>query len=211
MSGTLAERLRLMVITDPDAGGRDVAEVVRAALRGGATAVQVRLKGGTAREMVELAGRVRPDAQAAGALLLVNDRVDVAIAAGADGAHLGDDDLPVHAARRIAPPGFVLGASADSVDSAQRAARDGADYLGVGPVYPTGSKPDAGDAVGVERIRDVAAAVAIPVVGIGGISVGRVHAVVAAGAAGVAVIAAVMRAADPEAVARALLGEERGG
>lgn len=201
----LVERLRLIVVTDPDCGGREVRDVVRAALRGGAPSVQLRLKDGVAREMVELARALAEDTRAAGALLFVNDRVDVALAAGADGAHVGEDDLPVEAARRIVPPGFLLGVSADTPEAARAAERAGADYVGVGPVYATPSKADAGDPVGTARIAAVASAIAIPAVGIGGIAVENARAVMEAGAAGVAVIGAVMRAPDPEAAARALL------
>ncbi len=202
---TLAERLRLIVVTDADCGGRDLVDVVRAALRGGAPAIQLRMKDGAARDMVEMAQALLAETRPAGALLFVNDRVDVAVIAGADGAHVGQDDLPVAAARRVSPPGFLLGVSAESVELALQAEAEGADYVGVGPVYATGSKADAGEPIGLERIAEVAAAVKIPVVGIGGIAVGNARAVVESGAAGVAVISAVMRADDPESAARELL------
>lgn len=210
MSGELAERLRLIVVTDPECGaGRSVLDVVRAALRGGAPAIQLRMKDAAARETAELARALLAETRPAGALLFVNDRVDVALAAGADGAHLGQDDLPLEAARAIAPAGFLLGMSAETEELARAAEKEGADYVGVGPVYATGSKADAGDAVGVGRIAAVAAAVRIPVVGIGGITVDNAQAVLHAGAAGVAVISAVIRAADPEAATRALLAPAR--
>lgn len=202
---TLAERLRLIVVTDADCGGRDLVDVVRAALRGGAPAIQLRMKDGAARDMVEMAQALLAETRPAGALLFVNDRVDVAVIAGADGAHVGQDDLPVAAARRVSPPGFLLGVSAESVDLALQAEAEGADYVGVGPVYATGSKADAGEPIGLARIVEVAAAVKIPVVGIGGIAIGNARAVVESGAAGVAVISAVMRADDPESTTRELL------
>jgi thiamine-phosphate pyrophosphorylase len=206
MSADLRARLRLLLVTDPDAGEeRAMLDVVRTALRAGVPAVQLRDKHASARELTELARVLRVATRETGALLFVNDRVDVAIAAGADGAHVGADDVPVAAARRIAPPGFLLGTSADSPDEARAAVAAGADYVGTGPVYATGSKADAGAPVGGERIAAVAAAVAVPVVGIGGIDAANAAAVVQAGAAGVAVISAIMRAADPEAAARALL------
>jgi thiamine-phosphate pyrophosphorylase len=212
MPEELSARLRLIVVTDPDAGsGRETLDVVRAALRAGAPAIQLRWKEASAREMVALAAAIRETVVRTGALLLVNDRVDVALAAGANGAHLGDDDLPVEAARRIAPPGFLLGVSAGTPERARRGVADGADYVGTGPVYATGSKRDAGEPVGAEQIRRVAAAVPVPVVGIGGIGPGGAGDVVRAGAAGVAVISAVMRAADPEAVVRMLLREVEDG
>ncbi len=207
MPDDLAGRLRLLLIADVDAaGGRSLVEIVRAALGAGTPAVQLRGKNTTAREMTELALLLREKTQAAGALFFVNDRVDVALAVEADGAHLGDDDLPVAHARRITPPGFLLGRSADSVSGAIQAEQEGADYLGVGSVYPTGSKADAGTPIGISRISDIVGAVNIPVVGIGGIDASNAAAVFGAGAAGVAVIRAVLNAADPAAATRALLG-----
>lgn len=205
MTVDLRERLRLIVVTDPDCGGRSVVDVVRAALRGGAPAIQLRMKDAPAREMAQVARALLAETHAASALLFINDRVDVALAVGADGAHVGQDDLPAAAARQIAPPGFLLGVSAETPELARAAEADGADYVGVGPVYATGSKADAGDAVGCEHITQVAAAVRVPVVGIGGITIGNAPPVIHAGAAGVAVISAVMRADDPEAAVRALL------
>ncbi|HEY7768652.1 thiamine phosphate synthase [Longimicrobium sp.] len=202
---TLIDRLRLIVVTDADCGGRDLVDVVRAALRGGAPAIQLRMKGAAARDMVEMAHALLAETRPAGALLFVNDRVDVAVIAGADGAHVGQDDLPVGAARRVSPPGFLLGVSAESVELALQAEAEGADYVGVGSVYATGSKADAGEPIGLGRIAEVAAAVNIPVVGIGGIAIGNARAVVESGAAGVAVISAVMRADDPESATRELL------
>ena len=202
----LAERLRLMVVTDPGCGeGRGIVEVVRAALRGGAPSIQLRGKDQPAREQAALARALLTETRAMGALLLVNDRLDVALAAGADGVHLGQDDLPLEAARRIVPPHFIVGISAETAELARAAERGGADYVGTGPVYATGSKPDAGDAVGCARIAEVAAAVALPVLGIGGIAIANAADVVRAGAAGIAVISAVMRAADPEQATRDLL------
>jgi thiamine-phosphate pyrophosphorylase len=202
----LADRLRLVVITDPGCGeGREIVEVVRAALRGGAPSIQLRGKDQPAREQVALARALLVETRAAGALLFVNDRLDVALAAGADGVHLGQDDLPVEAARRIVPAAFLVGISAETAELALAAERGGADYVGTGPVYATGSKADAGDAVGCGRIAEVAAAVRIPVVAIGGIDAANAGAAAAAGAAGVAVISAVMRAPDPERAARDLL------
>ncbi|HEV2150418.1 MAG TPA: thiamine phosphate synthase, partial [Longimicrobiaceae bacterium] len=157
MSRDLARSLALVVITDPRCGeGRALVDVVRAALRGGAPSIQLRAKTETAREMAELARTLREETRAAGALLWVNDRVDVALAAGADGAHVGADDLPVAAVRRIAPPGFLLGRSVETPEEAVRAREDGADYVGVGPVYETSSKDDAGLPVGLARIAAVA-------------------------------------------------------
>ncbi len=207
---SLAERLSLIVITDEAlAGQRGVVEVVLAALRGGAPAIQLRAKAASAREMVELSRTLLHEIRAAGALLFVNDRVDVALAAGADGAHLGDDDLPLPAARRIVPAGFILGRSADTPEQAAKAEREGADYVGVGPVNATDSKPDAGTPIGIGGVAAVAAVVSIPVLAIGGIDLYAAAALRNAGAAGIAVIRAVMQAADPEEEVRRLLVEMR--
>lgn len=201
-------RLAVMVVTDPDCGpGREIADVVAAALAGGAPAVQLRLKEGTTREMVRLGRRLRELTREAGALLFVNDRVDVALVIGADGAHVGDDDLPLAAARAVAPAGFLLGRSVDSAAQALAAEREGADYVGAGPVAATPSKHDAGAAIGLEGVRAIREAVCVPVVAIGGIDLENAGAVARAGADGVAVIRAVMRAEEPGEAARRLRAE----
>lgn len=194
----LAERLALIVITDPDCGpDRSIVDVVRAVLAAGAPAIQLRDKHGDGRSVLELTTALLHETRRTGALLFVNDRVDVALAAGADGAHVGDDDLPVRAVRSIAPEGFVVGRSVDDPASALAAEADGADYVGVGPVYATPSKADAGPVIGLQGVEAVSRAVRVPVVAIGGVDAGNAEDVAAAGAAGVAVIRAVMAAADP--------------
>lgn len=203
----LRERLALIVIADPDAAppGQSVVEAVHAALRGGAPAIQLRAKRLSARDTVELARELLPAIRRAGALFFVNDRVDVALAVGADGAHLGDDDLPLPAARAITPAGFLLGRSVDTPDEARLAAAEGADYVGAGPVYTTISKSGLGPPLGSRGIAKVTRATPLPVVGIGGIDAANAAAVLAAGVAGVAVIRAVIGAPDPESATRALL------
>ncbi|MCY3546124.1 MAG: thiamine phosphate synthase [Gemmatimonadetes bacterium] len=196
--GSLARLLRLIVVTDrrlADPG--DVTEIVAEALQAGALAVQLREKAQPPREVLPLARRLRADTRRHGALFFVNDRLDLALAAEADGVHLGPDDLPVRATRELAPPGFLIGYSADEVDKARLAVRDGADYIGCGTVYPTATKRDAGRVTGIEGLRTVARAINAPVVGIGGVTPARAPAVVAAGAAGCAAIGAVMAAANP--------------
>jgi len=190
--------LTLMAITDGLHDGIDgLVARATAAVRGGATCVQLRLKHADARTLVEV-GRTLVDR--VGAPVLVNDRLDVALACGAAGVHLGADDLPVHAARRIAPQGFVIGASVGETSEAAQAAQ--ADYVGVGPVYATSSKLDAGDAIGIERFGELARLSGRPAVAIGGITPENAAATVAAGAAGVAIIRSVMSAASPELAAR---------
>lgn len=202
----LTRRLRLVVITDSElAAPRDVADVVGAALRAGAPAVQLRDKSLPPRDLLPLAHRLRAATRATGALFVVNDRLDLALAAGADGVHLGPDDLPVAAARRIAPPGFVIGHSADDPGAARAAVAGGADYIGCGTVFTTRTKADAGAAIGPGRLGEVARCVDVPVVAIGGVTVRNAPRVFVEGAAGCAVVSAVMGAADPGRAVRGLL------
>jgi thiamine-phosphate pyrophosphorylase len=196
-----------MVITDRElAGDRGWLAVTEAALEAGATAVQLRDKQATSRELLDMALALRPLAERHGALFLVNDRFDVALAAEAHGVHLGDDDTPVAEVRRVVPQDFLLGRSADTEEAARAAEAQGADYLGVGSLFGTRTKEEViGEIIGTERLGRVARAVAIPVVGIGGVSATNAAEVAAAGAAGLAVVSAVMAAPDPGAAARSLL------
>lgn len=195
------------------AAPRSVVEVVEAALGVGAPAIQLRNKGESARALHEIGGVIRALTDRSGALFFVNDRLDVALSLGADGVHLGPDDVPVPAARAVSPEGFLIGYSTDDPAEAKRAIGEGADYIGCGAVYRTSTKGDAGAAIGVEGLGRVARSVDAPVVGIGGIDEGRVAEVAACGAAGVAVVGAVMRASDVATSVRRLLapwsGSER--
>jgi thiamine-phosphate pyrophosphorylase len=192
--------VRVIAITDDLRDGPDgLAARVAAAVRGGATMVQLRLKDVDARTLVAV-GRVL--VASVSVPVLVNDRVDVAIACGAAGAHVGASDLPVAAARRIAPPGFILGASVSQDDDVENAGA--ADYVGVGPVFPTTSKHDAGEALGIEGFARLSRAAGRPAVAIGGVTSANAPALIAAGAAGVAVINAILGSPDPERAARDL-------
>ena len=196
--------LALYVIPDRKMGrGRDLLTQAQLALAGGATAIQLRDKELPGRDLYELAVKMKALCSKYGALFIVNDRLDVALAANCDGVHLGQEDLPVSAARRIAPSGFIVGASAHTPEEALRAERDGADYLGVGAVYPTGSKGDA-HTIGIEGFRRVAKSTRLPVVAIGGIDAKNAHEVIAEGACGISVISAVVSQEDIEAAARSL-------
>ena len=198
-------RFDLYVITDAAlAPGRSHLEVARAALAGGADAVQLRDKTATAQNLCAVASEIQPQARKFGAAFVVNDRVDVALLTGSDGAHLGQADLPCHEARRLLPRPSILGVSVATVAEAKKAVKDGADYLGVGPVFATPTKPDAGEPIGLERLAELVRAVPIPVVAIGGIHHDNVIAVLGTGVAGVAVVAAVVSAPDMAAAARAL-------
>lgn len=203
----LREALRLIVITDAGlARPRSVEEVVEAALRGGARAIQLRDKRASAEDLWLQARALRALTRKWDALLFLNDRFDVALASQADGVHLGPDDLPLAAVRLAAPLGFLIGHSTDVPAEARRSAAEGADYIGCGAVFPTSSKADAGAEIGVEGLARVAEAVEIPVVGIGGITPARAGEIARGSrAAGVAVIGAVMAADNPEEEARRLL------
>lgn len=194
----------LHVLTDVR-GGRDALAIVSAAVSAGAPVVQIRAKDRTDRVLYEFARRVVEICTASGTTCLVNDRVDVALAVGAAGTHLGADDLPISAVRRVAGPGHLIGGTArDPVDAAELVA-EGADYLGVGPAYPSTTKAGLPAALGPAGIAAVAGAVDVPVIAIGGVSAERVPELVAAGVRGVAVVTAVSAASDPAAATRRLL------
>ena len=204
MTGRVAwnpSSLRLVAITDSLRDGIDgLTSRARNAVLGGATMIQLRLKDETPRTLVAVARAIRlaiPDVP-----LLVNDRADVAMAAGADGVHVGVDDLSPAALRRVLPEYFIIGASVGDEGEVARSA--GADYVGIGPVYGTGSKTDAGLAIGVARFAELAKLCERPAVAIGGISVSNAGEVMAAGAGGIAVISALFGAHDPMLAARAL-------
>jgi len=192
--------LRLVAITD-DAEDRRATLVdrVTAAVRGGATSVQVRLKSATPREVVEI---TRSIISKVSVPVIVNDRADIALAAGAAGVHVGEADLPVSAIRRFAPANFIVGASLGS-DAELLNAKD-ADYVGIGPVYGSDSKTDAGSAIGVEGFKRLAALVPHPAVAVGGITADRALQITVNGATGVAVINAIFMAEDPESATRAI-------
>ena len=199
MGDNVAQLVRLMLVTDDRlVRGRDLISLAQAAERGGATSVQLRLKQATARELAQL---VRGLVQALNIPVLVNDRPDVAIAAGAAGAHLGPDDMPIGLARRIAPPGFVLGASVGSETEA--AVAGGADYWGIGPWRATPTKEDAGTGLGADgfsRLLELAGGT--PALAIGGVTPDDVPLILQTGGKGVAVVSGILGADDVEAAAR---------
>lgn len=190
--------LRLVLVTDDRLlAGRDPVAVCRAAVSGGVTSVQLRLKHASPRELVAVLRSLRAAVEVP---ILVNDRLDVALAGLADGVHLGSDDIPLALARKIAPRGFVIGASVGTEEEAAPGA--GADYWGVGPLRPTGTKTDAGEALGLAGFRHlVGLAQGIPCVAIGGVRPEDVEPVRTAGGAGVAVAGGILGAPDPESAA----------
>jgi thiamine-phosphate pyrophosphorylase len=196
-----------LVTQESLSAGRSTREVVAAAIAGGVDVVQLREKDRSARERYHLGRKFRGLTREAGVTFVVNDRVDLAQAVDADGVHLGDEDLPIPVAREILGEDAIIGRSVSFVEDAVTAERAGADYLGVGAVYSTGSKDDIDDdehEIGPERVAAIADAVDIPVVGIGGITADNAGSVVEAGADGVAVITAITRADDPEIATREL-------
>ena len=193
--------LRLVAITEDSEDSRaTLVDRVAAAVRGGATSVQVRLKGATPREVVDVARRIVTTVSVP---VIVNDRADIALAAGAAGVHVGDADLPVAAVRRFAPPGFIVGASLGSDAELPNAKL--ADYVGIGPIFGSDSK-DAGAAIGIDGFKRLAGLCDLPAVAVGGISAATAGQIVAAGATGIAVINAIFKGDDPESATRQLEG-----
>lgn len=192
---------RLLLVTDPRP---DLAERVEAAVRGGVDIVQLRDKESSREALIPLAEGLREACGRVGALFTVNDYVELARLVGADGVHLGEDDAPTRRARAVLGPDAVVGRSAGSVEVALEAVRGGADYLGVGAVFATPTKPD-GEVAGLDLIRALAAEnPPVPWFAIGGVTLETAPAVAAAGAPGFAVVRAVLDAEDPEAAARDL-------
>jgi len=196
--------LSLYLVAGDDAvGGRDLVDVVASAVRGGVSLVQLRDKTASDAAMIAQARSLKGLLAPLGVLLIVNDRLEVALAAGAAGLHLGQDDMAPADARRALGPEAILGVSAGDAAEAKIADPAVVDYVGVGPVYPTGSKADAGEAIGLEGLRALAALLAPPVAAIGGIQAANAAEVMACGVQGVAVVSAICGARDPEAAARA--------
>ena len=195
----------LMLVTDRAlAGGRPIVEVIAAAVRGGATVVQLREKTASTREFVELGRRVHKVLAPFRVPLLINDRVDVALAVLAEGVHLGQGDMDVADARRLLGPGAIIGRTVETMAQATAADRSEADYLGVSPVFPTPTKTDTGPAWGTEGLWRLRPIVRKPLVAIGGINEMNAARVLEAGAEGIAVVSAICAAPDPEATARRL-------
>jgi len=190
--------IRLIAITDHIRDGQTgLIARAAAAAHGGATCIQLRLKDVSARDLVGVAHEL---VRAVGVPVIVNDRADVAIAAGAAGVHLGAEDVPPSAIRRMAPPDFIIGASVGN--DAEVANSAGADYVGIGPFFASGSKSDAGVPIGPEGFSRLAQAVGLPAVAIGGVTAENAAFAIAAGAAGVASIVGVFGSSDPAGAAR---------
>jgi thiamine-phosphate diphosphorylase len=195
----------LYVIIDPQAcRGRDPVEVARMAIDGGASVIQWRDKQRDKGDQLADARAIAAACRDAGAIFIVNDHVDLAIACGADGVHLGQHDLPIEAARPVAGANIIIGVSTNNADEARAAEAAGADYVAVGAIFTTASKTNTRPA-DLDRIRDVKAAVRVPVVAIGGIEASNVRSVIEAGADAAAVISAVCGAGDPRMASNQLM------
>jgi thiamine-phosphate pyrophosphorylase len=196
---------RLHVLTDTTLQVRfGHEELARLAVAGGADTIQFREKHASTRDQIRIARALGEACRRADVALIVNDRVDVALAADAAGVHLGQEDFPITLARRLLGPDRIIGASATTLAQAEEAMWAGADYVGLGAVFATTSKPNASAPIGLETLREVARRIEVPVIAIGGIGLPQVPAVMAAGAYGVAVIQAVALAQDPQAAAAAI-------
>jgi thiamine-phosphate pyrophosphorylase len=188
----------MYLILDPAvAGGRPLEEIVRQALRQGIRTFQLRVTASETGVLYELASTLAPVIRAAAGMFIINDRCDVALAVGADGVHLGQEDLPVAEARALMGPQRIIGISTHTLAQALEAEAQGADYLGFGPVFPTSTKSNPEPVVGIERLREVRARLRLPIVAIGGINAGNIRMVADAGSEAPAVLSAVIAAPDP--------------
>ncbi len=203
----LRERLRLYFIPDKEIGlGRDLVFQALEAIKGGATAIQLRAKKMKDVDIYKIGLEMRKVTAQNNVLFIVNDRVDIALATEANGVHLGKDDLPVSIARKLTPKNFIIGASVSNVDEAIKAQNEGADYLAVSSVFPTTSKDDV-NAVGIEALKKIVKSTDLPVIGIGGINLDNLDKVLNAGACGVAIISAI--AAKEDIISETLAFKQR--
>jgi len=188
----------LYLVTDRGlARGRSTFDIVKAAVSGGVTCVQLREKDCSTLEFIEQALAIKNFLGEREVPLIINDRLDVALAVAADGVHLGQSDMPLEMARKIAGPSMLIGISAESVQDAVQAEKGGADYLGVSPIYATPTKTDTVFPLGLEGLREIKKRVKIPLVGIGGLNKSNAAEVIRNGADGVAVVSAIVAAEDP--------------
>ena len=195
----------LYLVTDRSlARGRSTLEIIRAAVDGGATVVQLREKDCSTREFIEQALAIKDFLKGRGVPLIINDRVDVAQAVEADGVHLGQTDMPLGTAKKILGYTMIIGISAESLQDAVDAEKGGADYLGVSPIYATPTKTDTAPPLGLKGLREIRKAVRLPLVGIGGLNRDNAAEVIRNGADGVAVVSAIVAADDPRTAADAL-------
>jgi thiamine-phosphate pyrophosphorylase len=186
------------------AEGRDLVSLIKEAVRGGVTIVQLRAKGFETRRFLELATRMASVLKRRSVPLIINDRVDIALACGADGVHLGQDDMPLDKARQLLGKSKIIGVSVNTLKETREAERLGADYIGLGPIYATTTKDTDLPVLGPEGIRPMRQKIGIPIIAIGGINSGNAADVMKAGAAGIAVVSAILDATDPRSAAAEL-------
>jgi thiamine-phosphate pyrophosphorylase len=198
--GTMREEKigKLHILTDTVLQSRfSHIELTEQAIAGGADTVQFRQKQGSTREMIQMATEMKRFCNEKDVIFIVNDRIDIAIASEADGVHLGQDDFPIPLARKLLGDNRIIGGSAATMGEAKKCLSDGADYVGFGPVYPTGSKDDAGPVSGIDTLRKIVATIPLPIIAIGGIDKGNTPVVMKTGAHGIAVISTVCCRKDP--------------
>ena len=196
---------RLHVLTDTVLQNRfSHLELTEQAISGGADTIQFRQKSGSTRELIQIAGRMKHLCAKTGTPFIVNDRIDVAIASEADGVHLGQDDFPIPLARKLLGKGCIIGGSAATTEEMETCIREGADYVGFGPVYPTGSKDNAGPVSGIDILKRIVESSPVPIIAIGGIDQNNTSHVMGAGAHGIAIISAVCCREDPKEATREL-------
>jgi len=206
---SLTKTLRLYLVTDQGSigagpGQRTLTEVVAAAVQGGVSCVQLREKQLNTRDFLAQAMALKALLNPLNIALVINDRIDIALASGAHGVHLGQSDMPVTDARRLLPPEVFIGWSVETLDDVRRSAGLPVDYLGVSPIFATPTKTDTSAPWGLEGLHSVRSATALPLVAIGGIHAGNARDVLQAGADGLAVVSAVCAAPDPRAAAQTL-------
>jgi len=195
----------LYLVTDKGLSrDRSTRDIVESGIRGGVTCVQLREKTATTRVFIQEAQALKDLLAVFNIPLIINDRLDIALAVGADGVHLGQKDMPLAMARAIAGNRLIIGISAESVEDAIAAELGGADYLGVSPIYATPTKIDTAPALGLKGLAEIRKVVKIPLVAIGGLNSENASAVIQSGADGVAVVSAIVAAEDPERAARQL-------
>ena len=195
----------LYLVTDRELhGNRPIPELVRSAVRGGVTVVQLREKDISTRDFLAEALEVKKVLKNKNIPLIINDRIDIALAADADGVHLGNNDMPIEYARKILPTGKIIGLSAESVEDAIAADRKGADYIGVSPVFTTPTKPELETGLGLKGLRQIRMVTRLPLVAIGGLNISNAEEVIQNGADGIAVVSAICAAPDPEKAAEDL-------
>jgi len=208
MHKSVSSRLLLHLVTDRSLSqGRSLVEVVTEAVAGGITCVQLREKACNTRQFLDEALALKALLQPLRLPLIINDRVDIALAVGADGVHLGQSDMPISHARRLLGPDCLIGISAESMEDAVKAEQQGADYIGISPVFSTPTKTDTAPALGLKGIRQIRERVRIPLVGIGGINLTNARQVIDAGADGVAIVSAIMAAESPRLAAEVIRRE----